>query len=129
LLFSGADVSQIRDEEITCSMAFQTQTFIGFRQMKVERWKTTPFYQLVFTDQRAAERAARKGPYNVTLSYSRRFDEDDNPHFNVENEGVLRIVDISDREGSSVAKSDLLLSLKSLWDDSHWLDTGLFEIH
>lgn len=129
LLFNGADVSQIRDEEITCTMAFQTQTFIGFRQMKVERWKTTPFYQLVFADQLAAERAARKGPYNVTLSYSRRFDEDEDPRFNVENEGVLRIVDISDREGSSVAKSDLLLSLKSLWDDSHWLDTGLFEIH
>ncbi len=129
LLFGGADVSQIRDEEITCSMAFQTQTFIGFRQMKVERWKTTPFYQLVFADQRAAERAARKGPYNVTLSYSRRFDEDEDPRFNVENEGVLRIVDIADREGSAVAKSDLVLSLKSLWDDSHWLDTGLFEIH
>ena len=129
LLFAGKDVSQIRDEEISCTLPFQTQTFIGFRQMKVERWKTTPFYQLVFSDQRAAERATRKGPYEVTLSYSRRFDEDDDPRLHAENEGVLRVVDIVDKEGASVPKSDLVLSLKSLWDESHWLDTGLFEIN
>ena len=129
LLFAGKDVSQIRDEDISCTLAFQTQTFIGFRQMKVERWKTTPFYQLGFSDQRAAERATRKGPYEVTLSYSRRFDEDDDSRLHAENEGVLRVVDIVDKAGASVPKSDLVLSLKSLWDESHWLDTGLFEIN
>jgi hypothetical protein len=97
--------------------------------MKVERWKTTPFYQLVFSDQRSAERATDKGPYTVTVSYSRRFDEDDDPRLNSENEGILRVVDVVDREGASVPKSDLVLSLKSLWDESHWLDTGLFEIN
>jgi len=129
LLFGGQDVSQIPDEEITCTLPFQTQIFVGFRQMNVERWKTTPFYQLVFTDQGAAERATRKGPYRVTLSYSRQFDEDENPLLNVENEGVLRLVDVVDKEGGSVPKSDLVLFLKSLWDESHWLDTGLFEIN
>jgi len=129
LLFSGKDVSQIPEEEITCTLPFQTQMFVGFRQMKVERWKTTPFYQLVFADQNAAERATRKGPYQVTLSYSRRFDEDENPVLQAENEGVLRLVDVVDKEGSSVPKSDLVLFLKSLWEESHWLDTGLFEIN
>jgi len=128
LLFEGMDVSQIRNEEITCILPFQTQTSIGFRQMKVERWKTTPFYQLVFTDQRAAERATRKGPYQVTIAYSRRFDDEEDLDLHAENEGVLRVVDIVDKEGTSVPRSDLLLSLKSLWDESHWLDTGLFEI-
>jgi hypothetical protein len=129
LLFDGKDVSQIRDEEITCSLLFQTQTFIGFRQMKVERWKTTPFYQLVFADQRAIERANTRGPYKVSLSYSRRFIEGEDSNVRSENEGLLKIVDIVDKEGSSVPKSDLVLSLKSLWDESHWLDTGLFEIN
>jgi hypothetical protein len=129
LLFGGKDVSQIRDEEITCTLPFQTQTFIGFRQMKVERWKTTPFYQLIFADQRAAERATRKGPYEITLSYSRRFEDDEDHSMQAENEGVLRVVDIIDREGASVPKSDLVLFLKSLWDESHWIDTGLFEIN
>lgn len=129
LLFSGNDVSQIRDEEITCTLRFQTQTFIGFRQMKAERWKTTPFYQLVFADQRAAERATHKGPYEVTISYSRRFDEEDDLVLLSENEGVLRVLDVIDKDGASIPKSDLVLSLKSLWDESHWLDTGLFEIN
>ena len=128
-MFDGQDISQIRDEEITCVLPFQTQTFIGFRQMKVERWKTTPFYQLAFADQKAAERASRKGPYQVTLSYSRRFDDEEENISHVENEGVLRVVDIVDKDSASVPRSDLLISLKSLWDDSHWLDTGLFEIN
>jgi hypothetical protein len=38
-------------------------------------------------------------------------------------------VDILDKDGGSIPKSDLVLSLKSLWDESHWLDTGLFEIN
>jgi hypothetical protein len=122
-------VSQLKDEELTCTIPFQTQTFIGFRQMEVERWKTTPFYQLVFANQKAAEKATSKGPYQITISYIRRFNDDDeiNPH--AENEGVLKIVDILDKEGASIPKSDLVLSLKSLWDESHWLDTGLFEIN
>lgn len=129
LMFDGQDVSQTRDEEITCVLPFQTQTFIGFRQMKVERWKTTPFYQLAFSDQKAAERASRKGPYQVTLSYSRCFDDEEEANLHVENEGVLKVVDIVDKDSASVPRSDLSLSLKSLWDDSHWLDTGLFEIN
>jgi len=129
LLFEGKDVSQSKDEELTCTIRFQTQTFIGFRQMEVERWKTTPFYQLVFSSQKATEKATIKGPYQITISYNRRFNDDDevNPH--AENEGILKIVDILDKDGASVPKSDLVLSLKSLWDESHWLDTGLFEIN
>jgi len=129
LLFEGKDVSKILDEEITCTMPFQTQTFIGFRQMKVERWKTTPFYQMVFANQRAAERATQRGPYKVTISYSRRFKDEEEKLVDEENEGVLKIIEIVDKEGSSVSRSDLSLSLKSLWDESHWLDSGLFEIN
>ena len=95
----------------------------------MERWKTTPFYQLVFADQRAIERANPRGPYKVSLSYSRRFIEGEDSNVRSENEGLLKIVDIVDKEGASVPKSDLVLSLKSLWDESHWLDTGLFEIN
>jgi len=129
LLFNGSDISKIKDEEIFCTLPFQTQIFIGYRQMAVERWKTTPFYQLVFSDQRAAERATHKGPYQITLSYSRRFRDDDEINENAENEGVLKIVDVVDKDGGTVSKLDLVLSLKSLWDESHWLDTGLFEVN
>jgi hypothetical protein len=97
--------------------------------MKVERWKTTPFYQLIFANQRAAERASQKGPYKVTISYSRKFQDEDTQYVDEENEGILKLVDVVDKDGSSIPKSDLILSLKSLWDESHWLDTGLFEIN
>jgi hypothetical protein len=130
LLFGGQDVSLLKDEELTCTIPFQTQTNIGFRQMEVERWKTTPFYQLDFANQKATEKATTKGPYQITLSYIRRFDDDEEEaHSQAENEGVLKIMDILDKDGGSIPKSDLVLSLKSLWDESHWLDTGLFEIN
>ena len=129
LLFSGKDVSASRDDELTSDVQFQTQTFIGFRQIPVERWKATPFYQLTFTDQSAAAKATSRGPYTVTLCYKRVFDDDyEAIAFDLENEGQLSISEIQDRSGSVIPRSDLRIKLKTLWDESHWLDSGQFEI-
>jgi hypothetical protein len=127
LLFDGRDISVDRDEELVHILPFQTQMFIGFRQMKVERWKTTPFYYLRFSSQEAAERANHMGPYQLHLSYQRRFEDDELDNDQAENEGVLKIEEISAKDGSSVPRSDVVAQLKSLWADSHWLDTGLFD--
>jgi hypothetical protein len=128
LLFDGRDVSSIAAEEIECGLSMQTRMFIGFRQLPLDRWKATPFYQLEFSNSKAAERAAERGPYEIKLVYQRRFDDQEPALDGVENEGALRLVDITDREGNSVSRADVTLTLKSLWADNHWYDTGLFEV-
>jgi hypothetical protein len=67
------------------------------------------------------------GPYQLHLSYQRRFEDDELDNDQAENEGVLKIEEISAKDGSSVPRSDVVAQLKSLWADSHWLDTGLFD--
>jgi len=128
LLFGGNDVGKIHDEELTCIMAFQTTTHIGFRQMQTPRWNPTPFYFLSTTSYQARERADIRGPYQIHFSYRRKFSDDSDFQDKVENEGVLKISEILDRNGSSIPKSDVVLQLQSHWDDTHWLDTGLFDI-
>lgn len=128
LLFDGRDVSNIVEEELECSLTLQTRMFIGFRQLPLDRWKATPFYQLEFSNSKAAERASERGPYEVRLVYQRRFDDQETTFDRIENEGVLRLGDITDREGNSVNRADVTLTLKSLWADNHWYDTGLFEV-
>jgi hypothetical protein len=128
LLFDGLDVGSIRDEEISTVLKFQTQTHLGFRQMQTERWKTTPFYFLSYANALAAEKADKKAPYQISLSYKRRFDEETEDS-RAENEGILKITEIVDKNGSGVSLSTIDLQLKSLWDDSHWFDSGLFDVH
>jgi len=105
--------------------------YIGFRQMKVERWKTTPFYFVSFAGQHAIERSNRHGvPYTIHFSYQRRFDDELPVTDRSENEGVLKIEDIVAVDGTSIPRSDIDLQLKSLWEErGHWLDTGLFDVH
>jgi hypothetical protein len=129
LLFNGDDLDQVRDEDLAGILKFSAPTFVGFRQMLAERWKTTPFYFVKYANQQAAEKGNRLGPYEIHFSYQRRFDDDVPTTDRGENEGILKIEEIVASDGSSVSRSDIELQLKSLWDDSHWLDTGLFEVH
>ena len=131
LLFDGADVGASRDEDLIGVLSFSAPTFVGFRQMNTERWKTTPFYYLNFTSHDARERCQIPGkwPYSITWSYRRRFDDDAQTGDRAENEGVLKIDEILAKDGSNIPRSDVSIELKSLWLDDHWLDTGLFEVN
>ena len=131
LFFSGQSLDGVRDEDLTGTFEFAASMYIGFRQMKVERWKTTPFYFVSFAGQHAIERSNRHGvPYTIHFSYQRRFDDELPVTDRSENEGVLKIEDIVAVDGTSIPRSDIDLQLKSLWEErGHWLDTGLFDVH
>jgi hypothetical protein len=114
------------------SFKFTAPTYIGFRQLKAERWKATPFYFVKFANQEAIDRSARNDlPYEIKFSYRRRFNEDLPDGDQGENEGYLKVEEITSANGNSVPRSDIDFQLKSLWEEEdagHWLDTGLFEI-
>jgi hypothetical protein len=132
LFFQGSDLSTSNEEELTDTFHFSRPMYIGFRQLKIERWKTTPFYFVDFSSNPLArERAQRRGamPYNITFSYKRNLNDDENVLSDGEIEGVIRIEEILTADGTNIPKSDIELRLKSLWsEDGHWLDTGSFDI-
>ena len=131
LFFDGQNLDTLQEEDVTHTFSFATPIYIGFRQIKAERWKTTPFYYLKFASQEAIERSMRHGrPYTVQFTYRRRFDDDMPATNRAENEGVLIIDEITAENGTNIPRSDLDLQLKSLADElGHWLDTGIVEVN
>ncbi len=132
LFFDQVDLDTAKEEDMQGSFKFTAPTYIGFRQLKTERWKATPFYFVKFANQEAIDRSARNDlPYDIKFSYRRRFNEDLTDDDRGENEGYLKVEEITSANGNSVPRSDIDFQLKSLWeeeDEGHWLDTGLFEI-
>lgn len=130
LFFDGADLGEERRDEMEQTFKFASPVFFGFRQINMERWKTTPLFYLSFSSQEAAARAVTAGlPYTVTLRYRRPgVSETDGDH-SFHNEGIMEIVEVLSRNGSNVSQRDLDIVFKTLWDaEGHWLDTGLFEL-
>jgi len=131
LFFNQIDLDTAKEEDMQGSFKFTAPMYIGFRQLKTERWKATPFYFVKFANQEAIDRAFRNDlPYEIKFSYRRRFTEEDDG-VQGENEGYLKVEEIVSANGNSVPPSDIDFQLKSLWeeeDQGHWLDTGLFDI-
>lgn len=127
--FNEVDLDTAQQEDMEDSFKFASPIYIGFRQLKTERWKATPFYFVSFSSQEAIDRSQRNQlPYEIKFSYQRRIDDNVEGE-RVENEGVLKIEEITSKDGTLIPQSDINLQLKSLADEyGHWLDTGLFEI-
>jgi hypothetical protein len=127
IFFGGRDLLQVVDEKIYENIKYISPMHIGFRQMNVERWTVTPFYYLSFSSSLATEKSASRLPYEITISYTRenlKLEEFENQ----ENVGMIKIESITDKDGQYVNKADLILTMQTLWYESHWLDSGLFEL-
>lgn len=130
LFFDGVNLETHRKDEMAQVFKFASPVYIGFRQLSVERWKTTPVFYLSFSSQEAAARAVQLGlPYTVQLNYRRPEHEETDGDANYANEGIMEILEITSSTGQSVPTRDLSLTFKTLWDvEGHWLDTGLFDL-
>lgn len=130
LFFDGANLSTDRQDDMTQIFKFASPVYIGFRQLSVQRWKTTPVFYLSFSTQEAAARAVQFGlPYTVQLNYRRPGASETDGDANFDNEGIMQIVEITSSTGVSVPARDLNLVFKTLWDvEGYWLDTGLFDL-
>jgi len=130
LFFDGVNLETHRKDEMAQVFKFASPVYIGFRQLSVERWKTTPVFYLSFSSQEAAARAVQLGlPYTVQLNYRRPEHAETDGDANYANEGIMEILEITSSTGQSVPTRDLSLTFKTLWDvEGHWLDTGLFDL-
>ncbi len=124
LLFDGRDISLIREEGQTCDLQITARAQIGFRQMSVERWKTTPLYHIGLTQEARTNRL----PYTLTIEYvpDSAVVKEEVVGVNEGTDGLLRLVEIRDRDGQNVPRAHVDFQFRSLWEDGHWLDTGLF---
>jgi len=130
LLFDGANLEATTDEDFSGTFEFAAPMYIGYRQMKAERWKTTPAYYVSFASQQAIERSIRHGvPYKIFFTFHRDRQASQTYDDTGEYEGGIKIDEILARDGSMIPLSDIDIQTKSLWDEyGHWVDTGLFDL-
>lgn len=112
---------------------FSAPILIGFRQLPIERWTATQFYEMKLTSNEAAARAEGRYPYkvHVRLDVESLSEDDDrtkrlSDSTSRQSEGEFSIESIEDKDGNPVASADLAIRLKTLKsDDGCWLDTGV----
>jgi hypothetical protein len=111
------------DMELPRPIRFSTPLPVGYRQLDAARWPATRYHLLNFASEAARGRAAGKTPYDVNLRLSLAEMRDDAP--GERDEGEFEIMDITDCNGESVPRSDLVMHLQTLpLDEGYWLDTG-----
>jgi hypothetical protein len=130
LFFNGINLDTDREDEMEQVFPFASPVYIGFKQINVDRWKTTPLYYLSFSSQEAAARAVQAGlPYSLTLRYRRPGASETDGDASFHNEGIMEISEIVSANGTLISQRDIDITFKTLWDvEGHWLDTGLFDL-
>ncbi|HBQ22197.1 MAG: virulence factor SrfB [SAR116 cluster bacterium] len=130
VIFADIDLdkeSSGQDVEATIQMYAANQ--IGFRQLKLARWTTTPLYRMDFAN---AQIANRPMPLKVTI---RRRGSDPDAEGQEEilkaeaMKEALEISEVEDAEGSPCKQDDVRLRLHTLGlQNDYWLDTGIFRM-
>jgi len=124
LMFSGIDLDR-QDAGSGHTVTVTPPAFVGYRQLPLERWKTTPLYYLDFKN--ASRAASLQMPLTVTLERSAPHDDDDE---GAREEFALR--DARDADGQP-ADDELRLSFQTLrvergQEAGYWLDSGVLTI-
>lgn len=103
-------------------------TQIGFRQIGLDRWTTTPLYRLDFANDGAR---SRKPPLRVVLERPEIDDDDENPSIEklVHQEAMLEALDpteVFDGDDEEMRPSEVALRLQTMGlEVEYWLDTGI----
>ena len=129
------DTKSQAEATYTAEIFFGGPIAVGFRQLEVERWTTTRFYLLEFSNPDVWRKYSSVLPLKVTLElYVEGMEEEEwvgaggggATNLETRDEGEFTIVDIVDRNGTSVPINVLQIRLQTLpLDEGFWLDTGV----
>ena len=111
-------------EENKCEISMMTDTFIGSRQLNVDRWTATPLYKLYFVKTNEG-----RLPFKVTLEKraTANISRDESLADNAIKEPIV-VTGAFDADGRN-RKSNVAFSLQTLGNtEEYWLDTGAFNI-
>jgi hypothetical protein len=102
-------------------MTFAAPTFLGFRQLPIERWPATPLYALEFANPESVPRMAL--PLRIKI---RRADMDPDAPGQEEKREDFRVEEIEDAEGTALRRSDVEIRLQTMKNEAgYWRDTGV----
>jgi hypothetical protein len=97
------------------SFEFRGAMWLGFRQLPIERWRSSLIYILDYTDEESRRRLHPKTPLQVTLKRDLRKGETER----------FEIAKVTTADGTDVNRRGLRLQLQTLPDDAgYWLDSG-----
>ncbi|MBQ7739293.1 MAG: virulence factor SrfB, partial [Desulfovibrionaceae bacterium] len=124
------DTQSNAESTYTAQISFGGPIAVGFRQLEVERWTTTRFYLLEFSNPDIWRKYAAVLPLKVTIELRVEGLEDEElggaTNLESRDEGEFTIVEIVDRYGTSVPINALQIRLQTLpLDEGFWLDTGI----
>lgn len=127
VLFEDADSPEASGS--TATIDFFAPTFIGFRQLPLERWITSVIYHLSYANDQVARRPK---PFKVTLE-RREFDPDPESAAEALRAEALKealvVAEVEDAAGATAKPSDISLKLHTLGlERDYWLDSGLFKL-
>jgi hypothetical protein len=119
------DVALDESGDVGFSLSFFNNLQIGFRQLPIERWTSTPLYQLEFNDPDAARGLALP----LTVKVRRRATDPDNTSYEADRENFM-IEEITDAEGNNRPSRTLRLRLQTMDDEAgYWRDTGRLSLN
>jgi hypothetical protein len=114
-------------EEVAVNL--YTPIHIGFRQLPLERWTTTPLYRLDFANPAAASRPA---PLKVTLRRADIETDVETAEQNLKAQAMreaFRVVEVEDAEQTPCIPGDVRLTLQTIgFEHDYWLDTGVLRV-
>lgn len=106
-----------------------TPIHIGFRQLPIERWTTTPLYRLDFANAEAANRPA---PLTVTLRRAEIETDIETAEQNLKAQAMreaFTVAEVEDAERTPCMSSDVRLMLQTIgFENDYWLDTGVLRV-
>lgn len=119
-LLRDLDLDKPPTDDVSFTLEFEMVTQLGFRQLPIERWVTTPLYILEFANPDNA------GRMNLPLKVKvqrRAVDDPDNPDPAALEE--FRIDEIEDAAGDTQSRNVVTLRLQTIREqDGYWRDTG-----
>ncbi|MCB9946519.1 MAG: virulence factor SrfB [Rhodospirillaceae bacterium] len=126
ILFSDIDLETKANQKASgeAKLKFYAPTFIGFRQLPIERWPATPLYYLDFANPQSAARM--RLPLLVTLE---RADAEDNEDGRDDHKEDFKVTEIEDADETNMRPTDVDIRLQTLKDEAgYWLDTGVLSV-
>ena len=121
VLLSDADLDE--KGEVNFKVRFYNNLQIGFRQIPIERWTSTPLYHLEF----AAPDAGRMLKLPLTVEIRRCDTDPEKASYEIDRERFM-IEEVLDAEGAP-KRSSLILRLQTMDDQAgYWRDTGRLNV-
>ena len=125
LIFSDVDLDK-KENQRSNTVALTPPAFIGYRQLPLERWKTTQLWYLHLED--LSKVAQLTMPLSITLERTTGLDDDDEG-----SKEAFVVSDVRDAKKLDLQRDELKLTFQTMrvereQEAGYWLDSGVLSV-